>query len=116
MSIIATSLAAMRDMVAAAEEAGWDCEPGNDATLNKARDALAALNGALTPDLSASLPPYVEPPYVEVPPAIATLLAALRNFITDTGLSYTDSLNVARIAWTDVVGAQPVASRDQVPA
>ena len=109
--VIIPALAAMRDMVAAAEEAGWDYDPANAVILDKARDALAALNAALTPDLSANLPPCVE-----APPAIATLLAALRNFITDTGLSYTDSLSVARAAWTDVVGAQPAASREQVPA
>jgi hypothetical protein len=35
--------AALRDLVGAAEESGWDLEPGNDRVLDRGREALAAL-------------------------------------------------------------------------
>jgi hypothetical protein len=41
-------MSALRELIAAAEAAGWDVDPNNAAILNAARDALPELLAALS--------------------------------------------------------------------
>ena len=50
MSAPAEILIAFRDLVSAAEEAGWDTIPGNSEILDKGRDTYAALKDFLSDD------------------------------------------------------------------